>query len=64
MFQVFEGYGDEQGLSELRKKIAETFYKGIAEADEVFVSDGAKCDIARIQLLFGHGVRVAVISQC
>ena len=56
----YSGYGDEQGLFELRKKIAETFYEGIAEADEVFVSDGAKCDIARIQLLFGCGVRVAV----
>ena len=56
----YSGYGDEQGLFELRKKIAETFYEGIAEADEVFISDGAKCDIARIQLLFGRGVRVAV----
>ena len=56
----YSGYGDEQGLFELRKKIAETFYAGMADADEVFVSDGAKCDIARIQLLFGSGARVAV----
>ncbi len=56
----YSGYGDEQGNSELRKKIAEVWYKGMAEADEVFISDGAKCDIARIQTLFGSKVKIAV----
>lgn len=56
----YSGYGDEQGNSELRKKIAETWYKGMAASDEVFISDGAKCDIARIQTLFGSKVKVAV----
>ncbi|HBG66754.1 MAG TPA: LL-diaminopimelate aminotransferase [Treponema sp.] len=56
----YSGYGDEQGLSELRGKIAEVLYPGMAGADEVFVSDGAKCDIARIQTLFGRNVPVAV----
>lgn len=56
----YSGYGDEQGNSELRKKIAETWYKGLATEDEVFISDGAKCDIARIQTLFGSKVKVAV----
>jgi LL-diaminopimelate aminotransferase len=56
----YSGYGDEQGLTALRQKIAETFYAGMAEADEVFVSDGAKCDIARIQTLFGCRTPVAV----
>ena len=56
----YSGYGDEQGLSPLRKKIADVLYKGMATEDEVFISDGAKCDIARIQTLFGGNVRIAV----
>ncbi|MFA6856049.1 MAG: LL-diaminopimelate aminotransferase [Treponema sp.] len=56
----YSGYGDEQGLPALRKKIAETFYAGMADSDEVFISDGAKCDIARVQTLFGRKVHVAV----
>jgi LL-diaminopimelate aminotransferase len=56
----YSGYGDEQGLSALRSKIAGTFYSGMAEDDEVFISDGAKCDIARIQTLFGRNIPVAV----
>ena len=56
----YSGYGDEQGLSALREKIASVLYKGMASADEIFVSDGAKCDIARIQTLFGRGTPIAV----
>ncbi len=56
----YSGYGDEQGNTALREKIAEVFYKGMADSSEVFVSDGAKCDIARIQTLFGKNVKVAV----
>lgn len=56
----YSGYGDEQGNSALRAKIAEVWYKGMATPDEVFISDGAKCDIARIQTLFGSKVKVAV----
>ncbi len=56
----YSGYGDEQGLSALRARIAEVFYPGLVDADEVFISDGAKCDIARIQTLFGADVNVAV----
>ncbi|MFI3256670.1 MAG: LL-diaminopimelate aminotransferase [Spirochaetales bacterium] len=56
----YSGYGDEQGSSALRQKIADVFYKGMADADEVFISDGAKCDIGRIQTLFGSKVSVAV----
>ena len=56
----YSGYGDEQGNSKLRTKIAEVWYKGMASPDEVFISDGAKCDIARIQTLFGSKVKVAV----
>jgi LL-diaminopimelate aminotransferase len=56
----YSGYGDEQGNSALRARIAEVFYKGMAEPSEIFISDGAKCDIARIQTLFGSKVKVAV----
>ncbi len=56
----YSGYGDEQGNTALREKIAETFYKGMADASEVFISDGAKCDIARLQTLFGSHTPIAV----
>ncbi|MFC2174377.1 LL-diaminopimelate aminotransferase [archaeon] len=56
----YSGYGDEQGLTALRGKIAKTFYPNLASAEEVFVSDGAKCDIGRIQLMFGSSATVAV----
>ncbi len=56
----YSGYGDEQGLTALREKIAQVLYKGIVTAEEVFISDGAKCDIGRLQLLFGPTARVAV----
>ncbi|HHU35703.1 MAG TPA: LL-diaminopimelate aminotransferase [Treponema sp.] len=56
----YSGYGDEAGLLELREKIATVLYKGAISSDEVFVSDGAKCDIGRLQYLFGPKVAVAV----
>lgn len=43
----FKGYGPEQGYDFLRKAIVENDYKlrGVEiDTDEVFVSDGAKCD--------------------
>ncbi|CAN0906621.1 Aminotransferase ALD1, chloroplastic [Linum grandiflorum] len=57
----YKGYGAEQGNKELRKAIAETFYKEVNVKDsEVFVSDGAQCDIARLQLLLGSQVTRSV----
>ncbi|MCQ2612153.1 MAG: LL-diaminopimelate aminotransferase [Treponemataceae bacterium] len=56
----YSGYGDECGNEDLRTAIAQNWYKGTVSPDEVFVSDGAKCDIARIQTLFGADVSVAV----
>jgi LL-diaminopimelate aminotransferase len=55
----YSGYQDE-GLQELREKISQVFYKGQFTAEEIFISDGAKCDIGRLQLLFGAGTPVAV----
>ncbi|KAJ0561382.1 putative LL-diaminopimelate aminotransferase [Helianthus annuus] len=57
----YKGYGAEQGNKDLRKAIAESFYKDLGVKDaEVFVSDGAQCDISRLQLLLGSSVSVAV----
>jgi LL-diaminopimelate aminotransferase len=55
----YSGYSDE-GLLELRQRISEVFYRGRFGADEIFISDGAKCDIGRLQLLFGSKIPVAV----
>lgn len=49
--ETFRGYGPEQGYEFLREKIVEFDYKkrGVNIAlDEVFVSDGAKCDTGNI----------------
>mmetsp|Transcript_12285 Transcript_12285/g.25540 ORF Transcript_12285/g.25540 Transcript_12285/m.25540 type:complete len:446 (-) Transcript_12285:247-1584(-) len=56
----YSGYGAEQGRGDLREKISGVLYNGLIKPDEVFVSDGAKCDIMRIQQVFGPGVVSAV----
>jgi len=56
----YSGYGAEQGMSSLREKIAEVFYNNIINADEVFISDGAKCDTGRLQMMFGNDATIAV----
>jgi len=56
----YSGYGAEQGMGDLRAKIADKLYNGIIKDSEVFVSDGAKCDIMRVQQVFGPGVTTAV----
>ena len=56
----YRGYGDEPGVAELRRAIAETHYAGRISWDEVFVSDGCKCDIGRLQILFGPEARLTV----
>lgn len=59
----FRGYGPEQGYEFLRKAIVENDYKArgidIAE-DEVFVSDGAKCDTGNIVDIFAKDNVVAI----
>ncbi len=59
----FHGYGPEQGYAFLREKIAKFDFqdRGIdIVADEILVSDGAKCDCGNIQELFGPDVKIAV----
>ncbi|CAM8980560.1 unnamed protein product [Rhodiola kirilowii] len=56
----YSGYGAEQGEKALRAAIASTFYGDLGiDDDDVFVSDGAKCDISRLQILFGSDVTMA-----
>lgn len=50
----YTGYGAEQGGRSLREKIAAVVYNGSISPDEIFISDGAKCDIGRLQVLFGE----------
>lgn len=59
----FHGYGPEQGYEFLTQKIQENDYKkrGIpVEMDEIFVSDGSKCDSGNIQEIFSLECKVAV----
>jgi LL-diaminopimelate aminotransferase len=60
---TFRGYGPEQGYRFLREKIARHDFNDRGapiDADEIFVSDGAKCDTGNIQEIFAADVRVAV----
>ena len=59
----FKGYGPEQGYDFLRTAIVENDYKtrGIEiEKDEIFVSDGAKCDCGNIVDIFEKENKVAI----
>lgn len=58
---TFRGYGPEQGYEFLREAIADNDYKGLnIKADDIFVSDGSKCDTGNIQEIFGHDNVIAV----
>lgn len=58
--ETFRGYGPEAGYDFLRKAIASDYHdRGIDVADdEIFVSDGSKCDCANILDVFGKGNRI------
>jgi len=60
---TFRGYGPEQGYPFLRQKIAaEDFQARGADiaADEIFVSDGAKCDTGNFQEILAGDISVAL----
>lgn len=60
---TFRGYAPEQGYEFLRFAIAENDFKARGceiSADEIFISDGAKCDSGNIQELFGLTDTIAV----
>lgn len=56
----YQGYGPAFGIQALREKIAERFYQGCIDPEEIFISDGAKCDLARLQFLFHKDASVAI----
>lgn len=59
----FKGYGPEQGYDFLRNAIAENDFKakGVnVDADEIFISDGSKCDTGNILDIFGKGNKIAI----
>lgn len=62
---TFRGYGPEQGYDFLREKIAKYDYESInikIESDEIFVSDGSKCDVANILDILGNENKVAITN--
>lgn len=61
--ETFKGYGPEQGYAFLREAIADNEYKANGvdiSADEIFVSDGSKCDTGNILEIFGNDNKIAV----
>ncbi len=59
----FRGYGPEQGYPWLREKISENDFisRGCKiTPDEIFVSDGSKCDSSNILDILGHDNSIAV----
>ena len=59
----FKGYGPEQGYEFLRNSIVENDYKARnieIEPDEIFVSDGAKCDCGNIVDIFAKENKVSI----
>ena len=57
----FRGYGPEQGYEFLRRKILENEYKDLnIELDEIFISDGAKCDTGNFIELFDKNIKVGI----
>ena len=59
--ESFRGYGPEQGYEFLREAIAGIDFSGCSiSADEIFVSDGAKCDTGNFQELFADSVSIAL----
>ncbi len=61
--ETFHGYAPDLGYEFLRDTIAKNDYQSRGcqiAADEVFVSDGAKCDSANIQEIFSQDSKIAV----
>ena len=60
---TFKGYGPEQGYLFLREIIADIDFKARGaeiSPDEIFISDGAKCDTANIQEIFDIDIIIAI----
>ncbi|NER78361.1 MAG: LL-diaminopimelate aminotransferase [Leptolyngbya sp. SIO1D8] len=60
---TFKGYGPEQGYAWLREKIVHQDFQSRGcdiTADEIFISDGSKCDCGNILDILGHDNTIAV----
>jgi LL-diaminopimelate aminotransferase len=60
---TFKGYGPEQGYPWLREAIAKYDFQARGcqiDADEIFISDGSKCDTGNILDIFGDNNAIAV----
>ncbi|MBQ7695431.1 MAG: LL-diaminopimelate aminotransferase [Lentisphaeria bacterium] len=60
---TFRGYGPEQGYGFLREAVVRGEYaprKVDISPDEIFISDGSKCDVANFQELFSADCRIAI----
>jgi LL-diaminopimelate aminotransferase len=61
--KTFRGYGPEQGYEFLREKIARHDFQARGadiSPDEIFISDGAKCDNGNIQEIFSKDIKIAI----
>ena len=61
--ETFRGYAPDLGYDFLREAIAKMDYQRLGceiFADEIFISDGAKCDCGNIQELFSDEAKIAV----
>ncbi len=59
--ETFKGYGPEQGYDFLKEKIIKNEYRGLnIKSDEVFISDGAKCDTGNIIEIFDKDIKVGI----
>lgn len=61
--ETFHGYAPEKGYEFLRSAIAKNDYQDLGcdiAVDEIFISDGAKCDSGNIQEIFSKDNKIAV----
>lgn len=60
---TFKGYGPEQGYPFLREAIAKHDFQARGadiQPDEIFISDGSKCDTGNIQEIFALDAKIAI----
>ncbi len=60
---TFRGYGPEQGYPFLREAIAKNDFQSRGadiSPEEIFVSDGSKCDSGNFQEIFANDIRIAI----
>ena len=62
---TFRGYGPEKGYPFLREAIAEHDFAGLnVSADEIFISDGSKCDCGNmLDILASNGANTVAVAD-